>query len=119
MQTQFDHVHEVFGVGGGQRLNTSLAHTLKEHVHVVSSERRLKSAHFVQHAAHAPNVALVIIGLVLPDFGAGIVGRTSLSLEKATLGHLAHVEIAEFDHTILGQKDVRALNVPMHNLPVM
>lgn len=80
LQAQLYHVHQVFRILGRKGRDAALAHTLKEHIHVVRAERGLKGNHFVEDAAQTPNVALVVIGLVLPDFRAGVVWSSRLSL---------------------------------------
>ena len=76
----------------------------------------MKRTHLVQYAAHAPNVALMVIRLISPDFGTGVVGRPCLRLKKAALGHLTHVEVAQLKHPILGEEHIGTLDVPMNDV---
>ena len=74
------HVHEVFGILRRERWKPALAHFSEKCIHVVSSEGRVQCTHFIQDAPQAPNVALVVIGLVLPHFRASVIRCTGLCL---------------------------------------
>ena len=56
-----------------------------EFFHVFGFEWRSLGDHFVQDAAQGPDVALLIVGLVLPHFGTRVVWRACLSMEHALL----------------------------------
>ena len=51
-----------------------------ETLHVCGLERRVVGAHFVEDTTDTPNVALVIIRLVLPDLWTSVIRGTSLGL---------------------------------------
>ena len=57
--------------------------------------------HFVGYAAERPNIGLKVVGLVLPDFGAGVVGRARLRVQEAPLGDFGDVQIAELGRSVL------------------
>ena len=61
----------------------------------------------------------MVVRLVLPDFRARIVRCARLRLQKSSLGDLADIQVTELDHAILGQKHICALDVTVHDLPVM
>lgn len=90
-----------------------------EALHALSSERREKRYHFVKNAAQGPDVAQVVVGLFLPDLGTCVVGSACLRLKEASLGNLRHVEVAELDHTVLGDEKIGALDVPMDYFQIM
>ena len=88
-------MHHVFRVHGWQGGNAPLRHPLEQLVHVVGSERGLQSAHLIRDATYAPQIALMVIGFVLPDLWAGVVWGTGLSAEQALPRHFTHVKIAQ------------------------
>ena len=47
--------------------------------------------HFVGYAAERPNIGLKVVGLVLPDFGAGVVRCAGLRIQEALLRDLADI----------------------------
>ena len=69
----------------GNRRILTFQHSLKQSIHVISSEWRDKGTHLVGYATERPNVALQVVGLIFPDFWACIVGRTGLGVEAAPL----------------------------------
>lgn len=87
--------------------------------HALSSEGWLVSNHFVQDAAQTPNIALVVVGHVFPDFGAGIVGGTGHSHEHTGLCDFADVHVTELGLATLGKEDVSTLYVSMTDLEVV
>ena len=61
---------------------------LAEALHTVGSEWWEKHDHLVEDASQAPDVALVVVWLVSPDLGTGVVWGTSLCAKEASLGYL-------------------------------
>ena len=80
LTAQPHHVHEVFGVLGRQGWKPALAHLSEKLIHIVGSEGWIQGTHFIEDAPQAPNIALVVVGLVLPNFGTGVVWCTGLCL---------------------------------------
>ena len=56
-------------------------------LHIVSSEWRFQSYRFVEDKAKRPNVTLVVVGLVPPHLGAGIIWSACLGVQHAFFGH--------------------------------
>lgn len=123
-QHALDYIVEILGVTQRYPLELSSYYFLIQFGHVVRRKWRFQRSHLIEHAASAPNVAFCIVGLVLPHFGTGVVGRSRLRMEHCALRHLGHVEVPELD--LLGpilridhDKQVGALDVSMHNVVVM
>jgi hypothetical protein len=91
-----DHAVYVGGVTTGEVGHGALANFAKKLLHVTPAEGRVKRAHLEENAADAPNVALQVVGFVVPDLGAGVVGSSSLRFEQSLFGNLGNIEIAEF-----------------------
>lgn len=88
---------------------------LVEALHIFGFEGRLQRGHLVDHAPEGPNVAFAVVGLVLPDFGTGVVGGSRLRVEQPLLGHLGNVHVAEFDVPVGLEEDIGAFEVPMQD----
>ena len=91
-------------------------------MHISGREWRFQSSHLVKYATGTPDVALSIIGQVLPDLGAGIVRCARLRLEHRALGYFRHVEVPKLDTVpVWGvhDKQIGALDVPVHDVIVM
>ena len=84
-------------------------------LHTLSSEWRQKRYHFVEDTAQAPNVARMIVRLILPDFWARVVRRASLCREQALLGDLGHVQVPELENARLCQEQICAFDVSVDN----
>lgn len=69
------HVLQLLRVFGRDLLVLARDHLTPQVLHALPGKGRPARAHFVQNAAQAPNVALVVVGHVFPDFGTGVVGR--------------------------------------------
>jgi hypothetical protein len=58
----------------------------------------------------------VVVGLVAPDLGRGVVGRAGLCVEQAVLRDLRHVEVADLDLALVrGEQNVGTLEVAVHD----
>lgn len=88
-------------------------------MHALGSEWWQKGAHFVKDASETPNIAEVVIWLVLPNLGTGIVWSSCLSREESSLGNFRDVEISELDDAILGDENVGAFDISMDNFQIM
>ena len=56
---------------GWNSLVISSGHFFVEAFHILGVEGRLEGGHLIEDATHGPDVRLLIVGLVLPDLGAG------------------------------------------------
>jgi len=101
------------------RVIFSRQHLSVKTLHRRSSERRHLHYHLVEDAASGPHVAAIVVGHILPDFGAGVVWGTCLRTHHATLRNTRDVHIAEFDHSCLSQKHIGAFDVPVANSQIM
>ncbi len=84
-------------------------------MHALGSEWWQKGAHFVKNASETPNIAEMIVWLVLPNFGTGIIWSSCLSREKTSFGNFRHVKVSKLDDSILGHKNVGAFDISMDN----
>lgn len=76
-------------------------HRVVKPLHAFGPKRWSQCAHLVDNAAKRPNVTLAVIGALLPDFGARVVGRTRLRVQHTVLGLLAYVQVTELQGAIL------------------
>lgn len=88
-------------------------------VHVLGQEGWPQRHQLVEHASCAPDVAFLIVWLVLPDLGRTVVWRPCLSLEKSVFLDLGDVQVAQLKSAVLCDEDVGAFNVSMHNTLLM
>jgi len=102
LKAVLDHLGEVGREHRADGLVYSTSHFGAEPLHALGPERWLKSDKFVEDTTQAPDVAFVIVGLVLPNLGAGVVGRAGLRVHEPPLGHLGDVEIPELDDPFFG-----------------
>ena len=91
-----DNLGEVFGVGWRDWRVLAFANTLTELLHAIGSEWWHQGDHFVEDAAHAPNVTLVVVWSILPHLWAGVVGCTSLRVHHASFGNFGNIEVTDF-----------------------
>lgn len=89
-----------------------------EPLHVPRLERRAKRAHLVDCAPKRPDIAFAIVGLISPDLRTGVIGSPRLRICQAPLQDLRHVQISELI-VASGDKYVRALQIPVHDLQVV
>lgn len=76
----------------------------------VGHERAPARAHLVEDAAEGPDVALHVVGEVLPDLGADVKGRPDLGVRGGLLEKLGDPEVPYLDDgRVPAQKDVRGL----------
>ena len=94
----------------------ALEHSLVESVHVVCAEGWFERAHFVQDAAKRPNVTLRPVRLIFPHFRARVVRRASLRVQKALLGDLGDIQIAQLRISILLQENVGTFQISMQDV---
>lgn len=84
---------------------------LIQSIHVLSSERRLESSHFVYHTAQGPDIGFGIVGLILPHLRACIVRRSSLSVEQSIFGDFGHIHVSQLGSPVLGEEHVSTLGI--------
>ena len=101
------------------RVILSTEHFSVETFHRLGSEGRHFHDHFVEDAACAPNVTPVVVRHVLPDLRARIIRGTSLCAHHASLDDARDIHVSKFDHAILREEDVRALDVSMANAQIV
>jgi len=111
LQALANHLLEFLGVHGADGVVFARCHFGVESLHGSCSEGGLLHSHLVKDAASRPNITAEVIGHVLPDLRAGVVGSSSLSAEEASLADLRDVKVAEFNDSFLGQEQISTLNV--------
>lgn len=91
----------------------SFEHPLVEAVHVFGPKRWYQSTYLIYDTAQRPDIALAIIGEILPNLWRSIVGRSRLCIEHSLLRHLGHIEITELGHLmdllVLSIKNINVL----------
>lgn len=97
----------------------ALDNFLVKTLHIVRSEWRIESAHFVEDAAERPNVTLRIVGHVAPYFGACVIWRSCLRVTEALFDNLWHIEVAEFGLHVSVKENVGTLHVSVEDLAVV
>jgi hypothetical protein len=88
----------LFWLGSVEQLLLPFVHNL------CSSEWRLKSYHFIKNATRGPNLASVVIWLILPNLRTGIVWSYGLGMHHTFLGNSRDAEITYFDHVDVSLK---------------
>jgi len=91
LQKRLNHINKILRVTCGDRGVLPLNDFVIQALHVSRSKGRVKRAQLIEDAAHAPYVALVIIGFVLPHLGTSIVWCSSLSVKESPLCHLGNI----------------------------
>lgn len=62
----------------------------------------LEGAQLVQQAAQCPDVAFLVVGLLLAQLGRQVEGRAYHRMgEVVRVQHLGHAEVANLDHLVL------------------
>ena len=95
---------------------------LVESTHILGLERRSKRGQLVKNAAKRPNIALEVVGSVLPDLRACVVRRACLSVQESAFvrAHdLGHIEVGELALTLTADEYVGALDVPVHDVQIV
>jgi len=92
-----------------------------ERCEVAALEWQTQAAQLIQNDAEAPNVDLLRVGLVLDDLGREVVGRADLRLEILIRDrkHARDPEVAQLYEALLGEEDVRWLDVAVDDLVLM
>lgn len=94
-------------------------HLRVESFHSLRSERGHLHNHFVEDAPSTPDVTSVVVWHVFPNLWAGIVGRSGLSSHHPTFGDAGNVHVSKLDDALLGEEDVRALDVSVADSKIM
>lgn len=84
-----------------------------EPLHIVGVEGGLKGGHLVEDAAEGPHIRLVVVRLVLPHLGAGVVRRSRLGVEQTLLGDFGDIHVSQFNCSVLVQEYIGALHISM------
>lgn len=87
LQKSLDHILEILRVTCGDRWILTFDDFVVETLHICSSKRWIQSAQLIEDTTHAPNIALIVIRLILPHFRTCIVRGPSLGMEKASLSN--------------------------------
>lgn len=119
LEAEADHLPQLLRVKLGQRLVDALLDLRVEFLEVVGPEGRPQRGHLVDHAAQRPDVALGIIGPVVPHFRTGVVGRAGLRARHTSLGHLRDIEVAQFVAALRGAEDVGALQIAVQDVDLV
>jgi hypothetical protein len=88
-------------------------------LHVFCSEGRLECDSFVDDTSKGPYVRLVVVWLVPPHLRTRIVRRTGLSVQQPLLGNFTDIHVSKFGTTVLAQKEVGTLEIPVEYLYFM
>ncbi len=80
-------------------------------IHVFSLKWRFESAHLIKHASKGPNVTFIAVGIVVPDFGAGIVRSSCLGIGKVFVHEDRNIHVANFWDVIFPKENVGWLQI--------
>lgn len=88
---------------------------------VLTVKGRPQSAKLVEEHTDAPNVALVVVRVVLNDLRTQVVGRTDHSLGQLVgrLHNARDTEVAKLYYVICGEEDIQCFDIAMHDLAVV
>lgn len=77
----------------------------------------LQSAQLVEHAPERPDVALMVIGLLLAEFRGQIVRRSHHGVREVCclVQHFRHAQVANLYAVILRQEHINCLDVSVQN----
>ena len=82
----------------------ALDNFLVKALHVIGTEGRNESTHFVKDAAKRPDITLAIVWLILPDLRASIIRRACLSVAETFLDDLGDVQITKLRLHVLKEE---------------
>ena len=88
---------------------------------VLTVKGRPQSAKLVEEHTDAPNVALVVVRVVLNDLRTQVVGRTDHSLGQLVgrLHNARDTKVAKLYYVICGEEDIQCFDIAMHDLAVV
>ena len=109
-----DSCHLLAEVVGNAR-EFALDDLLVEALHVVRSERRDQGTHLVENAAEGPDVTFAVVGLVAPNLGTCVVGRTRLRIAQAFFDDLTDIKISQLRLHVFEEEQIRTLHVAMED----
>lgn len=119
-ETQPDEVLQFLRVKGRYSVVVTSDDSFFESVDVRSHEGRPESRHFVEDAAHGPDIALAVVGQIRPYFRTGVVWSASLGAGKPTFADFTDIEVSQFQlFIIFGQKNVGTLDVSVEDVHPM
>ena len=81
LEQTFDYVPHVNAIACWYLWILPFQDTFKESIHIICSERRNKSTHFIKNATKRPDIRFAIVGLVLPNLRACIIRSPSLGIK--------------------------------------
>lgn len=90
------HSLQIFAIVSRNLRVLSLQHFLEQSIHVIGFERGLQGCDLIEHTTETPQIALAVIGLVLPDLRTSVVRSACLSVEQTLLGHLGNIQVSKF-----------------------
>lgn len=113
-----NHVTQLLGVQVGDGRELAAADLVAERLHAVGPEGRQPRAEFVEHDAQRPDVALGVVGFVLPDFGRALLGRPGLRLRQLVLAlqHFRHVQVPQLHFLVPAHEQVRRFDVAVDDV---
>ena len=90
-----------------------------ETLHTFRTEWRIEGTHLINDASERPNVTLLIIRFLLPDFWASIVRRSRLCVQHAILSNFTHIKVAHFKCAVRALEDIGGFEVSVENVSIM
>ena len=113
MEEHLNYVREIRRVVTRNFREDALADLVEEALHVCGSERRLEASHLVEDTTEGPDVAFAVVGLVLPNFGRGIVRCSCLGVEEPFLSHFRNIQVAKLRAAVSVEKNVGGFEIAM------
>jgi len=114
-----DHHRQLLGVlAAGDRIILPTYNFEDERALVVAFEGVLEGAHFVEDAAEGPDVAFVVVGLLLTELRRQVVRRPHHRMRKvrSLVQHLSHPQVSNLYLVIFGEEHVDGFDVSVEDL---
>lgn len=90
-----------------------------ETFHIRCLERNPTSGHLVNYTAKGPDIGLVVVGFVLPNFRGGVVRCASLGSEETLLDNFRNIEVCEFCSSMFIDENIGGFYVTVHHVEIM
>ena len=97
----------------------SIDHFGVQLVHVFTYEGQLQCQHFVKTTSEGPNVRLLRVVFIVPDFRTCVTRSASLRLIHLVFEDFRDVEISKFDRPALVYEDVCSLEISMDDVQIV
>ena len=104
---------QITRVNAWRVIKDSFYDSFVQFIHICCSEGWMQGQCLIKYTTQTPYVALAIVWLIVPDLGTSIVRRSSLSIQKASFGHLWNIHVAKSCASVIFQEQVGRLDITM------